>query len=195
LQLLLTPADLERPDVLRSQRREFVVERAGWGLMGILLLAGAWLGYGHTVLRAGIIYLALLVIFRVAGKRTLSDVTTFDFILLLIISESIQQGLVEDYHALGESLLLVVTLVALNILFSELKLRFPRVDRVTEGLPVLIYSKGTPHRDVMKRERIGEEDIMHAARSSHGLESLQDVEFAILEASGGISVIPRKDSR
>ena len=46
----------------------------------------------------------------------------------------------------------------------------------------------------MSQERVGEEDIMHAARSSHGLRSLEEVEFAVLEASGGISVIPRKRS-
>jgi uncharacterized membrane protein YcaP (DUF421 family) len=192
--LPLTPSDLRQPEVLNSQRREYLVERAGWVIMAAILVLGSLRGLGGSVVRAVIIYLGLLIIFRLAGKRTLSQVTTFDFVLLLIISESIQQGLVEDYTSLFRALLLVITLISLNILFSLLKQRSPLVDRVAEGLPVLIFSKGQPHREILKRERIGEEDIMHAARSIHGLQSLEEVEFAILEASGGISVIPRKDS-
>jgi uncharacterized membrane protein YcaP (DUF421 family) len=192
--LPLTPTDLRQPEVLTSQRREYAVERAGWVILAAILVLGSLRGLGGSVVRAVIIYLGLLIIFRLAGKRTLSQVTTFDFVLLLIISESIQQGLVEDYASLFRALLLVITLVALNILFSLLKQWSPLVDRIAEGLPVLIFSKGRPHREVLKRERIGEEDIMHAARSIHGLKSLEEVEFAILEASGGISVIPRKDS-
>ena len=148
-----------------------------------------------SIIRAVVVYVVLLVIFRVAGKRTLSDVTTFDFILILIISESIQQALVDNDNSMTNALLLVLTLVSLNIAFSILKERWPRVDRVTEGLPVLLFSSGKPHREVMKKERVGEEDIMHAARSAHGLKTLDEVEFAILEASGGISVIPRKGTR
>ena len=192
MSLPLTPTDLQRPDVLQSQRREHIIERVAWLVMLGLIGLGIQRGFGGSVARATIIYLVMLILFRVAGKRTLSDVTTFDFILLLIISESIQNGLTQDAHALVTSLLLVLTLVSLNILFSVIKQRWPRVERITEGLPVLIYSRGKPHRDVMDKERVGEEDIMHAARNAHGLRSLEEVEFAILEASGGISVIPRK---
>lgn len=148
-----------------------------------------------SIVRAAAVYIVLLGIFRVAGKRTLSSVTTFDFVLILIISESIQQGLIDDDNSLTNALLIVLTLVSLNIVFSILKQRWPRLDRITEGLPVLIYSKGKPHREVMRKERVGEEDIMHAARSAHGLRSLEEVEFAILESSGGISVIPRRSAR
>lgn len=194
MSLPLTPTDLQQPEVLQRQRREHVVERVAWLVMVALLLLGILQGFGGSVARATLIYLAMLILFRVAGKRTLSDVTTFDFILLLIISESIQTGLTEPAPALVNSLMLVITLVSLNILLSVFKQRWPRVERIVEGFPVLIFSRGKPHRDVMSRERVGEEDIMHAARSAHGLRSLEEVEFAILETSGGISVIPRKSS-
>jgi uncharacterized membrane protein YcaP (DUF421 family) len=145
-----------------------------------------------SVVRGVIVYLLLLLIFRIAGKRTLSNVTTFDFVLLLIISETIQQALVGADGSMINAMLLVLTLVSLNIVFSSLKHRWPKLDRAMEGIPVLILSYGKPHREIMARERIGEEDIMHAARAAHGLSSLDQVEFAILETSGGISVIPRK---
>lgn len=148
-----------------------------------------------SILRATVVYVILLVIFRVAGKRTLSQVSTFDFVLLLIISESIQQALVNNDNSMTNALLLVLTLIGLNIIFSILKQRWPQVDRISEGLPVLVYSRGRPHREAMRKERIGEEDIMHAARTIHGIENLEDVEFAILETSGGISVIPRQGAQ
>jgi uncharacterized membrane protein YcaP (DUF421 family) len=144
-----------------------------------------------SVIRAVLVYLFLLVVFRIAGKRTLSDVTTFDFVLILIISESIQQALVVDDTSFTNAVLLVVTLISLNILISALQRRWPGMIRVTEGLPVLVVSNGKPLTEVMKRERIGEEDILHAARTSQGVKSLAEIEFAILETSGGISIIPR----
>ena len=190
----LNTSEMQRPEVLRSQRREYGVERVAWVLMAALIGAGILKGFGESVARAAIIYLSLLILFRVAGKRTLSDVTTFDFVLLLIISESIQNGLTDPAPALVTSLLLVITLISLNILFSVIKQRWPRVERIAEGLPILIFSRGKPHLDIMKKERVGEEDIMHAARTTHGLKSLKEIEYAILETSGGISVIPRKGS-
>ena len=190
----LNPIEMQRPQVLQSQRREYGVERTAWLLMAALIGVGILKGFGGSIARATIIYLSLLILFRIAGKRTLSDVTTFDFVLLLIISESIQNGLTDPAPALVNSLLLVITLVSLNILLSVIKQRWPRVERIAEGLPILIFSQGKPHMDIMKKERVGEEDIMHAARTTHGLSSLKEIEYAILETSGGISVIPRKGS-
>lgn len=192
MSLPLNPTDMQRPEVLKGHRREYGIERVAWLLMAALIVGGILQGFGGSVARATIIYLSLLILFRVAGKRTLSDTTTFDFVLLLIISESIQNGLTDPAPALVNSLLLVITLVLLNILLSVLKQRWPRVERIAEGQPVLIFSRGKPHADVMSRERVGEEDIMHAARTTHGLRSLEEIEYAILETSGGISVIPRK---
>jgi uncharacterized membrane protein YcaP (DUF421 family) len=148
-----------------------------------------------SVVRAAVVYVILLILFRISGKRTLSDVTTFDFVLTLIISESIQQGLIDQDNSLTNALLLVLTLIGLNILFSAAKSRWQRVDRITEGLPVLIFSNGKMHREAMSKERVGAEDIMHAARTTHGLRTLEDIEFAILETSGGISVVPRRGSK
>ena len=192
MSLPLNPTDMRRPEVLKGHRLEYGIERVAWLLMAALIVAGILQGFGASVARATIIYLSLLILFRVAGKRTLSDITTFDFVLLLIISESIQNGLTDPAPALVTSLLLVITLVLLNILLSVLKQHWPRVERIAEGQPVLIFSGGKPHVDVMSKERVGEEDIMHAARTTHGLKSLEEVEYAILETSGGISVIPRK---
>lgn len=69
-----------------------------------------------------------------------------------------------------------------------------RVERVIEGLPVLIMADGTLRREPMKRERVDQDDIMHEARHSHGLSRLDQVKHAVLEPSGEISIIPKADA-
>ena len=110
-----------------------------------------------SIVRAITVYLFLLVLFRLSGKRTLAEVTTFDLILTLIISEAIQQALIGSDNSLTNGLLVVVTLVAVDRLFSALKLRFPRVDRILEGLPVTILRDGKPDREAMRQERVDKE--------------------------------------
>ena len=72
----------------------------------------------ESVIRAAVVYLVLLVLFRIAGKRSLAEVTTFDLVLLLIISEATQQAMVDNDNSMTNALLLVVTLISMNILFS-----------------------------------------------------------------------------
>ena len=143
-----------------------------------------------SVIRATVVYAVLLVLFRLAGKRTLAEVTTFDFVLLLIISEATQQAMVGSDNSMTNSLLAVGTLVGLNILLSELKLRFSGIERVLDGMPLLIIEHGKPLVDRMAKERVDVDDVLDAARESHGLERLDQIKFAVLERSGKISIIP-----
>jgi len=143
-----------------------------------------------SVLRATVVYAVLLVLFRLAGKRTLAEVTTFDFVLLLIISEATQQAMVGSDNSMTNSLLLVGTLVGLNILLSELKLRFAGIERVLDGMPLLILEHGKPLVDRMAKERVDVDDVLDAARESHGLERLDQIKYAVLERDGKISIIP-----
>lgn len=110
--------------------------------------------------------------FRLSGKRTLAEVTTFDLILTLIISESIQQALIGTDNSLTNGLLIVTTLVGVDLLISAIKQRFPRADRVLEGLPVTIFDGGSLNHEGMRRERVDEQDILRAARELQGLDRL-----------------------
>ena len=145
-----------------------------------------------SVIRAAVVYAVLLVLFRLAGKRTLAEVTTFDFVLLLIISEATQQAMVDSDNSMTNSLLLVGTLVGLNILMSELKQRFGFVERVLDGMPLLIVEHGNPLHHRMAKERVDVDDVLDAARESHGLERLDQIKYAVLERNGKISIIPAK---
>ncbi len=145
-----------------------------------------------AVLRASIVYIVLLLLFRLAGKRTLAEVTTFDFVLLLIISEATQQALLSDDYSITNAFLVIATLIALNVLFSEIKQRSKPAERVLDGLPLLIVENGNPLQDRMAKERIDVDDVLDAARETQGLERLSDIKYAVLERSGKISIIPSK---
>jgi uncharacterized membrane protein YcaP (DUF421 family) len=147
------------------------------------------------VLRSAAVYVLLLLVFRIAGKRTLYETTTFDLVLLLIIGEATQQALVGQDYSLTAAALVIVTLVGLNIGLSELKLRSKRLERLIESTPIVILEQGRPLLDRMHKERIDEADILSAARHLHGLERLDQIKYAILEAHGGITVIPRDENR
>jgi uncharacterized membrane protein YcaP (DUF421 family) len=145
----------------------------------------------ETILRALTIYLVLLLVFRLAGRRTLMQMTSFDFVLLLIISEACQNAMLGDDYSITAGMLAIVTLVGADILFSHWKHRSATVERWLDGLPMIIVENGIPLKPLMDRARIDEEDVLAAARQGPGLERMEQIKYAVLEASGGISVIPK----
>jgi uncharacterized membrane protein YcaP (DUF421 family) len=143
-----------------------------------------------SVLRGLIVYFFLLVVFRISGKRTLSQTTSFDLVLLLIISETTQQAMVDNDHSITNGFLLIITLVGTSILLATLKQFFPRLDLLLEGQPVIVVDKGKLLHEIMNKARVDEEDILSAARMNHGLERLDQIKYAILERDGEISIVP-----
>jgi uncharacterized membrane protein YcaP (DUF421 family) len=144
-----------------------------------------------AVLRAVVIYAFLMILFRLIGKRALTDITTFDFVLLLIVSEATQNGLIGDDFSVTNALLVIVTLVGLDVGMSLLKMRSGRLDRLVDGMPLVIVEEGVPRRDLMRRARVDEDDVLTAARERQGLERMDQIKYAVLERSGGISIVPR----
>ena len=144
-----------------------------------------------SVIRGAIVYLFLLIIFRISGKRTMAQVTSFDMVVLLIISETTQQAMVTQDQSMTNAFLLIMTLVGLSVLFSWLKLYSHRIENWLDGTPVVLIEKGRMHENRMHRERIGKEDILEAARMTQGLKKLDQIEYAVLERTGEISVIPK----
>jgi uncharacterized membrane protein YcaP (DUF421 family) len=147
----------------------------------------------ESVLRGAATYLVIWFIFRLSGKRTLAQITTFDAVLLLIISETTQAALSDNDQSFTNSLLLILTLLGMDVMFSELKRKCPRLEKVMDGAPLLIYSQGALDQHAMAKERVDEQDILHAARDRHGLQTLGEIEYAILEPTGEITVIPKSN--
>lgn len=148
-----------------------------------------------TVLRAVAIYVILLVAVRLSGRRTLSELTTFDFILVLVISEAVQQGLVGDDYSVTNAAVIVVTLVLVDVALSFVKTRFEWVQKVLEGVPTVLVEHGRPLRERMKKARVSEDDIMESARELQGLERMDQIKFAVLEVGGRITIIPADAAR
>ena len=144
----------------------------------------------ETVIRAAVVYGVLWLVFRIAGKRTLAEITTFDFILLLIVSETTQNALSGTGYSITNSLLLIVTLVGIDVGLSLVKQYWPTVDKIIDGVPLILLEEGRPHAERMAKSRVDEADILAAARRSQGLERLDQIKYAVLERDGGISIVP-----
>jgi uncharacterized membrane protein YcaP (DUF421 family) len=145
-----------------------------------------------AVLRIVAMYGFLLIVFRVAGSRAISEATTFDLLMLLIISETTQQAMVNDDHSMTHSFLLVLTLVGIDILLSAVKQRSKAVERLLEGVPLVLIQDGELLKDRMNRVRVDESDILEAARELRGLERLDQIKYAVLERSGTITIISKE---
>lgn len=144
----------------------------------------------ESILRAAAVYVFLMLLFRIAGKRTLAQMSAFDIILLLVIGEATQQSLLGEDFSVANAFLVIGTLIGLDILLGWAKQTRPEVERALEEPPLVIVRDGKPLTERMVKERVDEADILHAARQSHGLSRMEQIRYAVLEPGGGISVIP-----
>ena len=146
-----------------------------------------------SVLRAGAMYLALMVLFKIAGRRSLAELTTFDFVLLMMIGEATQQALLGDDFSITNGVLVIVTLIAIDVGLSLLKQRSGWVSRLIDGEPTIIVENGKLLHRRLRNARLIEADVMEAARSSQGIERLEEIKFAIIERNGKISIIAKEN--
>jgi uncharacterized membrane protein YcaP (DUF421 family) len=144
-----------------------------------------------AVLRAAAVYLILMLIFRITGKRSLAQVTTFDFVLLLVVGEATQQALLGEDFSIAQSAIVITTLVGIDRFADYMSWRTPVVNRALQSVPVILLDDGRLLDDVMKKVHVSEADVLSSARSTQGLERLDQIRYAVLEPSGGISIIPK----
>ncbi|WBU48466.1 DUF421 domain-containing protein [Kosakonia pseudosacchari] len=146
------------------------------------------------VLRAIAIYLVLMVVFKIAGRRALLQMTSFDLILLLIISEATQQALLGNDFSVTGAALTIITLVVVDILFGTLKKNVKGAENLIDGTPVVLVENGQMLENKMREADITRDDIMVSARNNQGIADLAEIKFAILERNGHISIIPKNSS-
>lgn len=145
-----------------------------------------------SILRAAAVYLVLLVLFRITGKRSLAQTTTFDFVLLLIVAEAIQQALLDNDNSMTNGLLVVATLLVVDIGLSLLKGKVGLLETLIDDVPLGLVEDGKPLRDRMEKARVDEDDVLASARQTQGQERLARITYAVLERSGGISIVPKQ---
>lgn len=145
-----------------------------------------------SVIRGISIYVVLLIATRLSGRRTLAQMTPFDFVLLLIIAETTQQALLGDDFSISNAVVLILTLFATDVFLTWLKDRSRRVESILDGHPTVLISQGRIDHEAMIRARVSVEDVLESAREQQGLKSLSEIDAAVLEVSGGISIIPKE---
>jgi uncharacterized membrane protein YcaP (DUF421 family) len=130
------------------------------------------------------------VVFKIAGRRALLQMTSFDLILLLIISEATQQALLGNDFSVTGAMLTIVTLVTVDILFGIMKKYISGAESLLDGSPVILLENGLPLSDKLKKVDVSCDDILVAARQNHGITEFSKIKYAILERNGHISIIP-----
>jgi uncharacterized membrane protein YcaP (DUF421 family) len=143
-----------------------------------------------SVIKATIVFFALWAIIRVSGRRTLGEMTAFDFVLFMIIGGSTQRAITGQDYSLTNALLLVATFVVLDIALSIVELKSPLLRRVLNAMPMILVENGRLMSDRMRRARVTEDNVLEAARRLQGLERIDQIKFAILEATGEITIVP-----
>jgi len=146
----------------------------------------------EMILRAVAIYLILLVVFKIAGRRALLQMTSFDLILLLIISEATQQALLGDDFSVTGAMLTIITLVVIDMLFGLGKKYISGAESMFDGSPVILVVHGELQQEKLKKVDVSCDDILVSARQNHGIYQLEKIKYAILERNGHISIIPEE---
>lgn len=142
----------------------------------------------ELVLRAVVIYFALLIAFRLIGKHEFGQLSAFDLILLLIISESISTALNANDKSITAGLIVAATLFAVNYLMSWAQFRSPGFRRIVSGEAEVLIRDGQPDGRVMRRERMSRDDIEASLRGK-GIDGLDKVRLGYLEDDGTISAL------
>jgi uncharacterized membrane protein YcaP (DUF421 family) len=140
------------------------------------------------VLRAAVVYGFLLVALRVAGRRELAQMTSFDLVLLLVISNAVQNSINAGDNSLTGGLISAAALLVLNWIVGYATYRWRRVERVLEGKPLRIVSDGKVHMGAMKRELLTLSELRSALRKQ-GIVRISDCRLVVLEPDGTLSVV------
>ncbi len=143
------------------------------------------------VLRAAFVFVFLMVLTRVIGKRELSSLQPFDLILLIVLGDAVQQGLTQDDYSLTGAVLVVGTIAVLQVVVSWVSYRFPRARPLIDGEPIIVVQDGKTIERNLKRERLTLNDIAEEARKQ-SIAHLDEVRFAVLETDGQISFIKKQ---
>jgi len=144
------------------------------------------------ILRAVVVYVVVLGMVRLSGKRALGQITPFDVLLIVLLGNAVQNALLGKDTSLGGGLLLAATLILLNYGVGWLTTHNRRAERLVEGEPVLIARDGKLLHSVLRREMVTQADL-DAAMRQQGCLQIEDVALAVLEINGHITIVPKSD--
>lgn len=151
-------------------------------------------GLVEVAVRTLVVYMFLVLGLRLAGKREIGQMTTFDLVVILVLANAVQNAMVGADTSLAAGLVAAATLLAANHLMSWLRARFGAIGHWLDPVPTLIIEDGELLTENIRREFLGEDEIRMALRE-HGVEDPALVHKAYLESDGTISVIPRQGAK
>jgi|UPI0006B064ED uncharacterized membrane protein YcaP (DUF421 family) len=144
------------------------------------------------VLRTALMYLVVLILLRITTRRIMRSATPLDMVVIFFFGGVATPPILGDDRSITGALLAACTLAGLHTLLSHAKRVWPVVGMITEGNPVVIYANGDWDRLAMRRMRVDPRDVMAEMRQQ-GIGQLADVQSAIVEHSGAITVVPKRD--
>ena len=142
------------------------------------------------IVRGVAVYLFLLVFLRLTGKRQTGQYAPFDLVLLLILSNAVQNSMNAGDNSLIGGLISAVTLISCHVALAQLTFRYPRLARLVDGKPQVLVNQGQADKALMRRELLTHEDLEAALRAG-GCLGVHDVERATIEVNGQITVVLR----
>ena len=142
------------------------------------------------VIRTLIIYIVILTGLRLPGKREIGQMTVFDLVVLLLLANAVQNAMVGPDTSLVGGIIAAVVLLLANAAIARLRLSWPRLRHLVEGTPTLLILHGETITAHLRKEGIDEESLLAALRE-HGVTDINEVEMAVLEIDGSISVVPQ----
>lgn len=141
----------------------------------------------------GISYAGLVILLRLSGKRTLTRMTTFDFVVAIAIGSAFGRILTASIVSISEAITAFILLIVLQTIFSFLEVRSKKFKKFTTTPPTLLYYNGEYLRKNMRKERIREDELLGAIRKK-GFGALNEVKAVIFETDGSFSVIRKSES-
>ncbi len=141
----------------------------------------------HFVLRASVIYVLVMVLMRVSGKRAVGQFTPFDLILLILIGNAVQNGINGGDNSLTGALIMASTLIVLNYAVAWGSARHAGFRRLVEGAPVMLAHAGRVDHAMLRKQLVSTADFETAMRQA-GCADVADIQRAILETNGHISI-------
>jgi uncharacterized membrane protein YcaP (DUF421 family) len=144
----------------------------------------------EIILRTAVVYVVVLVLLRVAGKRELGQMSAVDLVVILVIANAVQNAMTGGDNSLIGGVIAASTLVAINVLVGRVGHRIPLLEHLFTSEPTLLLDDGKLIAAHLARENVTREEVEMAARE-HGIDDLAKVRAAILERDGSISIIPR----
>ena len=152
-----------------------------------------WAGIGQTALSGIVAYICVVVLLRASGKRTLSKMNMFDFIVTVAMGSVLATITLSHDVTISEGLAAIAVLIASQFVVTFLSVRSERFKHLVKASPSLLFHGGQWLRPTMRHERVTEEEILAAVRMS-GFEDLSDRIAVVLETDGSLTVIERPDA-